>query len=80
MVKAVMSAKCTHAMIALKIPDWVKEIDKKRRGFLWAGKEKAVGDPKSIREKNLLFSTKPILTLAGPGLPRHVFSQGGFGP
>jgi hypothetical protein len=31
MVKAVLSAKCTHAMIALKIPDWVfKEIDKRR--------------------------------------------------
>jgi hypothetical protein len=44
MVKAVMSTKCTHTMIALKLPDWVfKEIDKRRRGFLWAGKERATG-------------------------------------
>jgi hypothetical protein len=44
MVKSVLSAKCTHALILLKVPDWVfREIDKRRRGFLWAGKEKAHG-------------------------------------
>lgn len=43
-VKSVMSAKCTHTIISLKVPDWVfKEIDKYRRGFLWAGKERALG-------------------------------------
>ncbi|CAL5070105.1 unnamed protein product [Urochloa decumbens] len=43
-VKAVMSAKCIHTIISLKVPDWVfQEIDKRRRGFLWAGKEKAHG-------------------------------------
>ncbi|CAO2188085.1 unnamed protein product [Urochloa humidicola] len=43
-VKSVMSAKCVHTIISLKIPDWVfREIDKRRRGFLWAGKEKALG-------------------------------------
>lgn len=41
-VKVVMSAKCIHFMISIKVPDWVfKEIDKRRRGFLWADKERA---------------------------------------
>lgn len=44
MVKVVMSATCVHTMIALCIPDWViQEIDKRRRGFLWAGKPRASG-------------------------------------
>ncbi|PVH61987.1 hypothetical protein PAHAL_3G172600 [Panicum hallii] len=39
-----MSAACVHTLISLKVPDWVfQEIDKRRRGFLWAGKEKATG-------------------------------------
>ncbi|KAF8731380.1 hypothetical protein HU200_016438 [Digitaria exilis] len=43
-VKAVMSATNVHVLISLKIPDWVfKEMDKRRRGFLWAGKEMANG-------------------------------------
>lgn len=43
-VKAVMSATGIHTMIALKVPDWViHEIDKRRRGFLWAGKSSATG-------------------------------------
>lgn len=43
-VKTVMSAKAVHTMISLKIPDWViSEIDKRRWGFLWAGKDKATG-------------------------------------
>lgn len=43
-VKAVMSSKCVHTILAIKIPEWVfKEIDKRRRGFLWAGKETATG-------------------------------------
>jgi hypothetical protein len=30
------------ARTCIKIPDWVfQEVDKRRRGFLWAGKEKA---------------------------------------
>lgn len=41
-VKAVMSATGVHLMISLKIPEWVfQEIDKRRRGFLWAGKPQA---------------------------------------
>ncbi|CAN6312358.1 unnamed protein product [Urochloa humidicola] len=43
-VKAVMSAKCVHTIISLKVPDWVfQEIDKRQCGFLWAGKDKAHG-------------------------------------
>lgn len=43
-VKAVMSAICVHSFISLKVPDWVlHEIDKWRRGFLWAGRSKAHG-------------------------------------
>lgn len=43
-VKAVMSAKPVHLMISLKVPDWVfQEMDKRRRAFLWAGKETASG-------------------------------------
>ncbi|KAG2653053.1 hypothetical protein PVAP13_1NG423319 [Panicum virgatum] len=39
-----MTAACVHTLISLKVPDWVfQEIDKRRRGFLWAGKEKANG-------------------------------------
>lgn len=41
-VKVVMSSICVHTLISLKIPDWVfKEIDKRRRGFLWEGKQEA---------------------------------------
>jgi hypothetical protein len=44
LVKVTMSAACVHTLISLKVPDWVfQEIDKRRRGFLWAGKEKATG-------------------------------------
>ncbi|CAL4990597.1 unnamed protein product [Urochloa decumbens] len=43
-VKVVMSSKCIHTIISLKVSDWVfQEIDKRRRGFLWAGKDKANG-------------------------------------
>ena len=44
LVKVTMSAACVHTLISLKVPDWVfQEIDKRRRGFLWSGKEKANG-------------------------------------
>ena len=44
LVKVTMTAACVHTLISLKVPDWVfQEIDKRRRGFLWAGKEKANG-------------------------------------
>lgn len=43
-VKVVMSSICIYTLISLKIPDWVfQEIDKRRRGLLWTGKEKAHG-------------------------------------
>lgn len=43
-VKVVMSSVPVHTLISLKMPDWVlKEIDKRRRGFLWTGKAKALG-------------------------------------
>ena len=40
LVKVTMTAACVHTMISLKVPDWViQEIHKRRRGFLWSGKE-----------------------------------------
>lgn len=43
-VKVTVSSICTHTLISLKIPDWViKEIDKRRKGFLWEGKMQAKG-------------------------------------
>lgn len=43
-VKAVISATSVHTMISLKIPDWaIHEVDKRKRGFLWEGKERAMG-------------------------------------
>lgn len=43
-VKVVTSSICIHTIISLKIPDWVfQEIDKRRRGFLWAGRDRAHG-------------------------------------
>lgn len=43
-VKSVMSSVCTHTLLALDVPDWVlREIDKSRKGFLWAGKNKTHG-------------------------------------
>lgn len=44
MVKVVMTSTCTHTFISLKIPEWViSEIDKRRRSFLWAARQKAHG-------------------------------------
>ncbi|XP_072150088.1 uncharacterized protein [Setaria viridis] len=43
-VRVTLSSICTHTLISLKIPDWVlKEIDKRRKGFLWEGKLQAKG-------------------------------------
>lgn len=39
-----MSSKCVDTILAIKVPEWIfKEIDKRRRGFLWAGEETTSG-------------------------------------
>lgn len=43
-VQSVLTATCTYHFISLDIPAWVfHELDKLRRGFLWAGKKTASG-------------------------------------
>nr|CAB3469344.1 unnamed protein product [Digitaria exilis] len=43
-VKAVMTATCVHTIISLKVPDRVfQELDKRHRGFLWAGTDSTTG-------------------------------------
>lgn len=44
MTRVVLTASVIHHLIAIDLPKWVvKEIDKKRRGFLWKGQEQANG-------------------------------------
>jgi hypothetical protein len=44
LVRAVLTAAPIYLLIAMDLPKWaLKAIDKRRRGFLWKGQEKANG-------------------------------------
>ena len=65
-VKVVMTAKSIHSLISLKLPTWViTEIDKRRRGFLWAGKEKANGGQCAVAWQRACMPTE----FGGLGIP-----------
>ena len=66
LVRCVLSAMPTFAFTALRIPKkFIKEIDKSRRRFLWAGDEEISGGKCKVRWASV---TKPE-QLGGLGIP-----------